>query len=96
MEQRAFRSRFSPKFMKREYHPDARVNVSKVVGLVSLLCLAQEGAFTLHPSELLEESEGDHFRVREAIYGLVASSTVGVEHRVSVVYEAGEHGQSLF
>jgi hypothetical protein len=24
MEQRAFRSRFSPKFMKRDYHPDAR------------------------------------------------------------------------
>ena len=59
-------------------------------------CVAQEGALALHPSELLEKGEGDNFRVRKPLYGLVASSAVGVEQRVSVVYEAEEHAQSFF
>jgi hypothetical protein len=31
------------------------------------------------PRSSLEESEGDYFRVREALYGLVAVSGAGVE-----------------
>ncbi len=60
------------------------------------LCVPQEGAFALYTPQLLEERKRDDFRVRKALYGLVASSTVGVEQCISVVYEAEEHGQSLF
>jgi hypothetical protein len=60
------------------------------------LGIPQERAFALHATKLLEESEGDHFRVRKPLYGLVASSAAGVEVGVGVVYEAEEHGQSLF
>jgi hypothetical protein len=59
------------------------------------LGVAQEGAFALHATELLEECEGDDFRVGEPLYGFVASST-GVEMDVSVVYEAEENGEGLF
>src|SRR5215207_690704 len=60
------------------------------------LGIPQERAFALHAPKLLEQGEGDHFRVRKPLYGLVASGTVGVEQGVSVIYEAEEHGQSLF
>ena len=60
------------------------------------LGIPQERAFAFHAPKLLEQGEGDHFRVREALYGLVASSTAGVEVGVGVVYEAEEHGQSFF
>src|SRR5215210_2617934 len=59
------------------------------------LGVAQEGALRLYASQLLEECQGDHLRVRESLYRLVVSST-GVEQRVSVVHEAEEDGQSLF
>jgi hypothetical protein len=60
------------------------------------LGIPQERAFAFHAPKLLEQGEGDHFRIREALYGLVASSTVRVERGVSVIYEAEEHAQSLF
>ena len=51
------------------------------------LGVAQERAFAFHASQLLEEGEGDDFRVREALEGFVAAGT-GVEMSVSVVDEA--------
>ena len=59
------------------------------------LGVAQERAFALYPSELLEEREGDDLGVRKPLYGLVLSRT-GVEQRIGVIYEAEEHGESLF
>jgi hypothetical protein len=59
------------------------------------LGVAQKRAAGLHPSQLLEERKGDHLRVREALYGLVAPST-GVEQRVSVVHETEKDGQCFF
>src|SRR3712207_9031675 len=56
----------------------------------------QEGAFALHPPQLLEECQSDDLRVRKPLYGFVASSATRVEQRVSVVDEAEEDGQSLF
>jgi hypothetical protein len=56
------------------------------------LCVAQEGALALHATELLEESEGEDFRVCEPLEGFVASSAAGVEQGVSVVDEAEEDG----
>ena len=60
------------------------------------LGIPQERAFGLDATKLLQESEGDHLRVRKALYGLVASSAMGVEEAVGVIYEAEKHGQSLF
>ena len=61
------------------------------------LCIAQERAFALHASQLLEECEGhDLGVVRKALYGFVASSATRVEEAVSVVDEAEEHRESLF
>ena len=59
------------------------------------LGVAQEGAFALHAPQLLEEGEGDDFRVREALEGFVAAAA-WVEKSVSVVDEAEEHGEGLF
>jgi hypothetical protein len=53
------------------------------------LGVAQERAFAFHASQLLEEGEGDDFRVREALEGFLAAGT-GVEMSVSVVDEAEE------
>jgi len=47
----------------------------------------------LYAPQLLEEGEGDDFRVGKALEGLVVSSA-GIEMGVSVVYEAEEDGQS--
>ena len=71
------------------HHP--REQVSK-----EPLGVAQERAFALHTPQLLEEGEGDDFRVRESLYCLVAWSAVGIEQAIGVVYEAEEHAQSLF
>src|SRR5918994_75876 len=71
------------------YHPRKQMREES-------LGIPQQRAFAFHAPKLLEQGEGDHFRVREALYGLVASSTVRVERGVSVIYEAEEHGQSLF
>ena len=61
------------------------------------LCVAQEGALRFHASQLLEEGESDDLlRIRKPLYGLVASSAVGIEQGIGVVYEAEEHGQSFF
>src|SRR5215217_437622 len=51
-------------------------------------------AFALHAPKLLEDSEGDDFGVRKALYGLVAVST-RVEMGVSLVHETEEDSQSL-
>lgn len=59
------------------------------------LGVAQERAFALHATQLLEECEGDDFRVREPLEGFVASST-GVEQHVGIVDEAEEEDQGLF
>ncbi len=59
------------------------------------LGVAQERAFAFHASQLLEEGEGDDFRVREALYGFLAAGT-GVEMGVSVVDEAEKHREGLF
>jgi hypothetical protein len=53
------------------------------------LGIAQKRALALYASKLLEQGEGEDFRVREPLYGLVASS-MGVEQGVGVVYEAEE------
>ena len=71
------------------HHP--REQVSK-----EPLGVAQERAFAFHTPQLLEEGEGDDLRVRESLYCLVASSAVGIEQGIGVVYKAEEHGQSLF
>jgi hypothetical protein len=47
--------------------------------------------FPHRPATALEERKRDDFRVREALYGFVALSAVGVEMGVSVVDEAEEH-----
>src|SRR5215211_409558 len=60
------------------------------------LGIPQKRALRLHAPQLLEEHKRDDFRVREAFEGFVASSAIGVEVGVSVVYEAEEEGQSLF
>jgi hypothetical protein len=60
------------------------------------LGVAQEGALALHAPQLLEEGERDDLRVREPLYGFVASSAAGVEMGVGVVYEAEEDGYGLF
>src|SRR5215210_125032 len=60
------------------------------------LGISQERAFALHTPQLLQEGEGDDLGVREALYGLVASSAAGVEEAVGVVYEAEKHCHSLF
>src|SRR5215210_8200212 len=57
------------------------------------LVVAQERAFALHAPKLLQEGEGDDLGVREALYGLVASSAARVEEAVAVVYEAEKHGR---
>jgi len=62
------------------HHPGKQVR-EKPLGI------PQKRSFALHTPKLLEQGESDHFRVREALYGLVVSSTVGVEMGVSVVYE---------
>ena len=49
----------------------------------------------LHPSELLEQVEGDDFRVQEALERSVASG-VRVEQGVGIVHEAEEHDHRLF
>src|SRR5215208_7561218 len=49
-------------------HPGERVGEEP-------LGVAQERAFAFHASPLLEEGEGDEFRVREALYGFVAAGT---------------------
>ena len=59
------------------------------------LDIPQERAFALHAPKLLEDSEGDDFGVRKALYGLVAVST-RVEMGVSLVHETEEDSQSLF
>ena len=59
------------------------------------LGVAQERAFAFQASQLLEEGEGDDFRVREALEGFVAAGT-GVEMSVSIVDEAEEHREGLF
>ena len=71
------------------HHPGKQVR-EKPLGI------PQKRSFALHTPKLLEQGESDHFRIREALYGLVVSSTVGVEMGVSAVYETEEHGQSLF
>jgi hypothetical protein len=38
------------------------------------LGIAQKRALALYASKLLEQGEGEDFRVREPLYGLVASS----------------------
>jgi hypothetical protein len=60
------------------------------------LGIAQKRALALGAPQLLEERERDDLRVREALYGFVASSAVGVEIGVGVVDEAEEDGQGLF
>jgi hypothetical protein len=70
------------------YHPGEQVGEEP-------LGVAQERALAFHAPQLLEEGEGDDFRVREALYGLVASGT-GVEMGVSIVDEAKEHREGLF
>jgi hypothetical protein len=57
------------------------------------LRVAQERALALYAPQLLEEGEGDDFRVGKPLEGLVVSSA-GIEMGVSVVYEAEEDGQS--
>src|SRR4051794_4218082 len=57
--------------------------------------VAQEGAFTLHTPKLLDQSEGENLRVREALERLVAPGA-GIEVRVSVVDKAEEHDDRLF
>jgi hypothetical protein len=59
------------------------------------LGIPQERALRLHAPQL-QECQGDDLRVGEALYGFVASSAVGVEMSVSVVYETEEDAQSLF
>ena len=59
------------------------------------LCIAQEGALGLHAPELLQEGEDYDLRIREPLYGLVASC-VRVDPGVGVVGEAEQHGQGLF
>jgi hypothetical protein len=59
------------------------------------LGVAQERALALYAPQLLEEGEGDDFRVGKPLEGLVVSSA-GIEMGVSVVHEAEEDGQSLF
>jgi hypothetical protein len=59
------------------------------------LGVAQERAFAFHAPKLLEEGEGDDFRVREALEGFVAAGT-GVQRSVSVVDEAKENREGLF
>src|SRR5215210_5908547 len=57
--------------------------------------LAQEGAFALHPSKLLEEGQGHDLRIGELFEGLVAPP-FGVDPVIDVVYLAEKHGQGLF
>jgi hypothetical protein len=59
------------------------------------LGVPQEGAFALNPTELLEEGKRNDLRVGEPLYGLVAAG-VGIEQRVSIVYEAEEDDDRLF
>jgi hypothetical protein len=59
------------------------------------LGVPQEGAFALNPTKLLEEGKRDDLRVGEPLYGLVAMG-VGIEQRVSIVYEAEEGDDRLF
>jgi hypothetical protein len=60
------------------------------------LGIPQKRAFTLHTPKLLEKGESDDLRIREVFEGFVASSAMRVEQCVGVVYEAEQHGQSLF
>ena len=60
------------------------------------LGIPQKRAFTLHTPKLLEEGESDDLRIREVFEGFVAPSAMRVEQCVGVVYEAEQHGQSLF
>jgi hypothetical protein len=57
--------------------------------------LAQEGAFGLNTSKLLEKSEGYDLRIRDLFEGLVMTP-FGIELVVSVVYLAKQNGHSLF
>jgi hypothetical protein len=57
--------------------------------------LAQEGAFGLHSSELLEEGESHALRIGEIFEGLVAPP-LGVDSVVDIVHPAEEHGHGLF
>lgn len=60
------------------------------------LGLAQERALALHAAQPLQEGEGQHLRVREALGGLVAPRAARVDGTVGVVYEAEKDGRSLF
>jgi hypothetical protein len=57
--------------------------------------VAQERAFALHATKLLEECQDDDFLVRKPLEGFVASSA-GVEMGVGIVDEAEEDDQGLF
>src|SRR5215211_1221231 len=54
------------------------------------LCVAQEGAFALHASKLLQEGEGNDLRVGELLERLVMPR-FRVEDTVGVVYEAEQN-----
>lgn len=56
---------------------------------------SQEGALGLHPSKLLEDGEGDDFRIGESLEGFVVLP-FGVEVSVGVVYFAEQGGERLF
>jgi hypothetical protein len=59
------------------------------------LSIAQKGALGLHASKLLQEGKGYDLRVREPLYGFVASP-FRVEEGVGVVDEAKQDGEGLF
>src|SRR5215210_2914058 len=59
------------------------------------LGVAQERAFTLHTTQVLEERQGKHLRVGELLERVVAKPA-WIEEGVGVVYEAEQYGDCLF
>lgn len=59
------------------------------------LHVAQERAFALHASQLLEERQGKNLGVRKPLERLVGSP-IGVEMIIDVIDEAEKYGHGLF
>ena len=56
----------------------------------------EERSLALQAAQLLEESQRQHLRVREAFERAIGIRAAGVEEAIGIIDEAEQHGKSLF
>jgi hypothetical protein len=59
-------------------------------------CVPEEGSLALQATQLLEESQRQHLRVREALERAIGIRAAGVEEVIGIIDETEQHGKSLF